>query len=159
MGKQFLRILEGYKIVTIDTDIFIYYIEENPTYTPIVQLVFERITAGRLQVIISVITLIETLTQPLRKGRLDLVEEYRELFLSTKGITTFEIDANIGEKAAELRAKYKLRVPDAIQLAVGIVKRADAFITNDAAIRKVKEIEVLVLKDFINKGKWNKTTH
>ena len=151
MGKKFLKAIEGYRNVMIDTDVCIYYIEENPIYIPVVEALFERIGKGKIRGHVSVINLIETITQPLRKNRPDLVEDYSELFLNTKGIETFNIDSNIGKKAAELRAKYNLRVPDAIQLAVGIVKGSNAFITNDKAIKKVKEINVIVLEDFINR--------
>ena len=50
-------------------------------------------------------------------------------------------------RAAELRAKYGLRTPDAIQLASVIYKKGDVLITNDKGLKRVKEIKVLALED------------
>ena len=48
-------------------------------------------------------------------------------------------------------AKYAIRTPDAIQIAVGIIYGADTFLTNDAGLKKVKDIKVVILEDFLEK--------
>jgi predicted nucleic acid-binding protein len=53
--------------------------------------------------------------------------------------------------ASRLRAKYPIRTPDAIQIAVGILYHASFFLTNDPNLRKVSEIKVLVLDDYLLK--------
>ena len=52
-----------------------------------------------------------------------------------------------GLKAAELRAKYGIRTPDAIQLSSVICKKGDVFITNDIKLKAVKEIKVMTIED------------
>ncbi|MDH5365115.1 MAG: hypothetical protein OEW82_08200, partial [Dehalococcoidia bacterium] len=42
-----------------------------------------------------------------------------------------------------------LRTPDAIQLATSIVKGAQAFVTNDESLKKVKEIEIVVMREVL----------
>jgi len=64
-------------------------------------------------------------------------------------LTTLMIERDVAIKAAELRAKYRIRTPDAIQIATSIIGNAGAFITNDIALKKVKEIVVLILDDFL----------
>ncbi len=49
---------------------------------------------------------------------------------------------------SDLRARYKLRVPDAIHIGTALVYGATAFITNDLNLRCVTELEILVLTDF-----------
>jgi len=44
-----------------------------------------------------------------------------------------------------------IRIPDAIQIAVGIIYGADAFLTNDSGLKKVKDIRVVILEDFLEK--------
>jgi predicted nucleic acid-binding protein len=51
--------------------------------------------------------------------------------------------------AAEMRASYGFRTPDALQLACGIAAGCDAFLTNDHTLRRVTEIPVLVLDDLL----------
>ena len=44
-----------------------------------------------------------------------------------------------------------LYVSDAIQMAVGIIYGADAFLTNDSSLKKVNDIRVVILEDFLEK--------
>ncbi len=60
----------------------------------------------------------------------------------------YSIDAVIAEKSAELRSKYSLKTPDAIQIAAGIENSASLFITNDERLKGIDEIEVLALSDY-----------
>jgi predicted nucleic acid-binding protein len=50
-------------------------------------------------------------------------------------------------RAAEIRARYGLRTPDAIMIATAIESGATLAVTNDDAWRKVEELEVLVLRN------------
>lgn len=74
---------------------------------------------------------------------------YKDILLSSDHFTTVEILHEISEKAAELRAKYAIKAPDALQIAATLVHKADKFLTNDADLKKVTELEVLILDDFI----------
>lgn len=55
-----------------------------------------------------------------------------------------------------MRAKYSIRTPDAIQIAVGIIYGATKFLTNDPDLKKISEIEVLVLDDFSERERGTK---
>ncbi len=57
------------------------------------------------------------------------------------------IDPGIAERGAELRAKYGIRTPDALQVASAIENQATIFISNDNKLKKIKEIEIAALKE------------
>ena len=86
-----------------------------------------EISSGNIEAITLTLTLLEVLVHPLRNGNEDLAEKYREILLSSEGLTTFEIFHEVSELAARLRAKYSIRTPDAIQIAVGIVTERVSF--------------------------------
>jgi predicted nucleic acid-binding protein len=94
---------------------------------------------------------LEVLVHPFRVGNETLAGKYREILLFSEGLTTIEILHEISEIASRLRAKYSIRTPDAIQIAVGILYHASFFLTNDPNLRKVSEIKVLVLDDYLLK--------
>lgn len=142
------RLLKG-KTVFIDTAPLIFFIEKNPRYSAIVKPVVALIDSGQTKGLISTITLLEVLVLPLREGNKKLADAYRSILLSSKNLETCEISNAISEKAAVLRAKYGFRTPDSIQLATAIIRRMDYFLTNDLALKQVKEIKVVVLEDFI----------
>jgi len=59
------------------------------------------------------------------------------------------INVEIATKAAELRAKYKLKTPDALQIAPAICRFSDYFLTNDKQLKIVSEVNVLILDELI----------
>jgi predicted nucleic acid-binding protein len=65
-------------------------------------------------------------------------------------LTTYPVDIPIARKAAELRAKENLRTPDVIQIATAIVAGAQAFVTNDARLKNVQDIPILIVSDFLS---------
>ena len=136
--------------VCIDTAPIIYFIEKNQRYLNIVRPVFAAIDAGSIEAITSTITLLEVLVQPLKANNKSLAEKYREVLLYSEGLTTFEILHEVSEMSSELRAKHSIKTPDAIQLAVCMLYGANKFITNDPALKKVSDIDVLVLDDFLD---------
>lgn len=137
--------------ICIDTAPIIYFIEHHVKYGSIMRPVFAEIASGNIEAITSTITLLEVLVHPLRSGDETLAEKYRDILLSSPGLTTFEILHEVSEMASRFRAKYPIRTPDAIQIAVGVLYHASFFLTNDPNLRKVSEIKVLVLDDYLPK--------
>ncbi len=135
--------------ICIDTAPFIYFIEKDPKYLSIVRPIFAEIDAEKIDALTSTITLLEVLVLPFKTKNESLAEKYREILLYAEGLTTFEISHEVSELSSKLRAKYSIRTPDAIQIAVGIVYGADAFLTNDSDLKKVNDIRVVILEDFL----------
>lgn len=138
------------QVVALDTAPLIYYIEEHPSYLPIVEPFFEALADGAFAAVTSTITLAEVLTQPLRQGDTQLAALYRELLLAAEGLMVLPVGNDIAEGAARLRAKYGFRTPDAIQLATGITSKAAAFLTNDFRLSAMLELRVIVLDQLAN---------
>ncbi len=135
---------ERQKVLALDTNIFIYHFEENPAYSPYTEELFERIESGRVRAVTSALTLHEILTGARKAGKPDLVALYRNLLGSFPNLYFVPFDANVADISSDLRARYGLRTPDAIQVATAIHQRADAFVTNDAGLRRIKEIRVTI---------------
>jgi len=135
-----------------DTAPIIYFIEEHEVYGDVADAFFKTIKdATEYHVFSSVITLIEVLTQPLKQSRNDIVEKYRDFLLNSSNFQLYPVDAIIAEKAAELRSRYSIKTPDAIQLSIGIENNATLFLTNDKNLKSIGEITVLVLEDYLDK--------
>jgi len=130
-----------------DTAPIIYFVEAQPRYDLLVMNVFQRIANGAIIGVTSVITLSEVLIQPLRQGNAVLQQDYRDLLLHSANFQTLSITPEIAERGAELRARYNLRTPDALQVATGLVAGCEAFLTNDRGLQRVTELRVLVLDD------------
>jgi predicted nucleic acid-binding protein len=134
------------KIIGLDTAPLIYFIEEG-NYFDLVSLFFETLSEGNLRAVTSTITLLEVLVQPYRCGNKDLAEKYREILLYSDNLLTFPVSNEIADKAAELRAKYKIRTPDAVQVATALHGEASIYLTNDKSLKKIQEIDMITLFD------------
>ncbi|MXV92505.1 MAG: type II toxin-antitoxin system VapC family toxin [Chloroflexi bacterium] len=100
-----------------------------------------------MQVFTSVITLTEILSQPLKLGNYNLAREYLDILVTRDEYIVVEISTAPAITAAEIRARFSLRTPDALHAATAIESGCDAFLTNDRGFRRVHDLNVLVLDD------------
>lgn len=136
--------------VGIDTAPFIYNLEGHETYGPLVRRFFaERVKPGLNTIVTSTVTLSEILIHPLRDHRADVVARYRKLLTRGRNTTLVAIDPPVAERAAGLRASHGIRLPDAFQLAAALEHGASHFLTNDDRLRKVTDLTVLILNDYL----------
>ncbi len=145
---EWLRQLEG-KIIGLDTSPLIYFIEEHPGYLDTVSGFFKAMERGDFTVVTSTVTLMEVLVHPLRKNNASLTAEYRDILLHST-LYTQELTNPIAEQAAQLRASYSLRSPDAIQIATAMHAGASHFLTNDIRLPKIAALKMLFLDEIVS---------
>jgi len=137
------------KIVGLDTMVFIYHFEENQIYSPLTFSIFESLEKGNFNGITSILTLLEILVKPKKENNSLLIERYKLLFETFPNLQVKELNENIADIASSLRANYNINTPDAIQVATSLEAQADIFITNDATLKKISEIKVLLLSEML----------
>ena len=103
--------------VALDTQVFIYFIEESKQYLPRVKPLFEAIDQGSLPASTSGLTLMEVLVVPYQTGNISLADRYEALLTRSRGLRFIDVDRPLLKAAAQLRAAFKLKPPDAIQVA------------------------------------------
>ncbi len=142
--------LDRINTIFIDTALIIYYIEAHSQFGPLAKEVVDSFRSGRLSAFSSVITLTEVLSKPIEAEDEKLARKFAEFLKRGKNLSLIEISASIAERGGKLRGGYSnLRTIDAIQISVAIDVGADAFLTNDKKLKQIKEIKVLVLKDYL----------
>ena len=137
-------------VVGLDTAPFIYYVEEDPVYFPVIDPFFAALGRNEFHVVTSIVSLAEVLVHPLRSGDTTLADEYRALLLYTDELTCVAATPSIAERTAHLRSQYRIRTPDALQVATAIHMGASIFVTNDGRLPNLPEITVFVLKHVLN---------
>lgn len=141
--------LRGRKGVVIDTMVFIYLFEDNATFGPVCEFVLGQAAQGRFHGVVTPVTAAEILVKPLRKNRRDIADRYRFALRGLRNVEAVDLPFDTGLLAASLRAKYGMPLPDMIQAACALQSRTPGLITNDKAMRKVGELEVFLLSDFL----------
>lgn len=139
--------LKANDIIFLDTAPFIYFFERHPDYYPALAMLFDRLYETDAQAITSIITYIELTTLPARQGKKQLVRKYRDYLSNSENISIFSLDMDIADHAVEFRSQYNLKTPDAVQLGTAVACGADYILTNDRDWRRIKEIQVVMIKD------------
>ena len=138
--------LVGVKSLFLDTAPIIYHVEGNSTYQALTDIVFQYIQNGALEAVTSSVTLAECLVYPYRHGDMALAQKFRRAITAGTHTRYVGVDAS-AEQAAELRARYNLTLTDAFQVAAALTTSCDVFLTNDATLKRVSELTVLMLDE------------
>ncbi|MGH8006021.1 MAG: type II toxin-antitoxin system VapC family toxin, partial [Candidatus Binatia bacterium] len=74
-----------------------------------------------------------------------LLKDYDDYF--REAVTaTVSLSSEIMERAAEVRAKYGFKTPDAIHLGAAVVSGCEVFLTNDHRLDRFAELSVEVVQ-------------
>jgi predicted nucleic acid-binding protein len=149
LARTIVDTLTTYKVVGIDTSPFIYHFQDEVSYSKITTDLFNAVEKGLISAVTSVVTIMEVLVKPMREADARAAEEYRLLLHTFPNLKLRIIDSDVASRAAGLRARYGIRAPDALQLGASIEEGANAFVTNDERLAKVKDIQVVILESFL----------
>jgi len=144
------RAVEKHKVVGFDTAPFIYFIEDVAPYADLLDPVFGLVESRTLGAVTSTVTFAEILTKPFADKNFSLVDEIKFTLKTFAALTVLSIDEKLAEAAAHIRARYTIRLPDALQVAAAIQGEASLFLTNDKRVKKVEGLEVIVLSDYLS---------
>jgi len=134
-------------VIGIDTPVFIYQLERASGYSRATRLLFDLVGRGGIRAFTSVVTITEVTTRPYLLRDAKAAEDYLATLLQMPNLRVIDIGVVIADRAAQLRGRYRLRTPDALQLAACLEAGATGFVTNDRRLRVVAELDVLVLAE------------
>ena len=117
--------------VLVATAPIIYLLEDDVVFASRFAPFFERAEAGGHELVISTVTLAEVLTGPLRAGNERLAERYRGVLTTPPTWRLVELTAAIAHRAAWIRARSRLRLPDAVQVATALETSSIGLVTHD----------------------------
>jgi predicted nucleic acid-binding protein len=143
------RLSGQHKRVLIDTSIWIYHFEQHPQLAAPAGKIIESLEEGEFRGVASELTLLELTVKPLQLGRQDVADDYEVLLDYFPNFELEPISREILLEAAALRARQRLRTPDAIQIATGLRTGATLAVTNDEGWRNFPLMETIILTDLI----------
>lgn len=136
--------------VGVDTSILIYHLDDTKPYSDLTEVAFGAIAGGSPGAVLSTISVTELLVKPYADGDTDRIQALERFILSIPNTALIPPGYGVAKDAARLRAKYGIRVPDALLVATARSEHAQAFLTNDARLRRLKgEITIVVLDDYV----------
>jgi len=148
MTGKIKQALAGRDIILLDTCVWIYHIENHPHYSPSTEVVLNQVANGASRGICSELSLLEIKIHPLKQDREDIANEYEILLDAFPNLTLYPITREVLHRAGLIRARYRLKTPDAIILATGLEQGATLAVTNDRNWRRVEGMDMMFLSDF-----------
>lgn len=139
-----LEHLPPHATVVVDTAPVIYLLEGNQDFLPGFLPLFRAAERGELNILLTPVTLAEVLAGPLKARKEALAERYESALREGLGWRVVDLDADLAARAARLRIRYRLKLPDAFQLAAALAHSAAALVTHDRDFGQAKrEVPIL----------------
>ncbi len=124
----------------LDTNVFLSILNEEPNWKRAEQLLSE-IHRGKHTGYTSVVCVSEILSGFYAKGEYEKGERFLMDMNAINNLIILDVDLEIAKDAAKMRAKHKMKLPDAI-IASSCKAHNCTLITQDESFRKIKEIEI-----------------
>lgn len=140
MGAVDIGDLPDQALLLMDSAPVIYFLEDHPRLKLRFLPLFEAHAAGRLRFAVTTITVAEVLAGPLRADDDVLARRYRTILESWQPI---DLNVDIAESAARLRASLRLKLADAVQVASALSVNAAALVTHDRDFSRVRSLRII----------------
>jgi predicted nucleic acid-binding protein len=127
-------------LLVLDSAPIIYFLEGHPRFGPRFRPLFDAHSAGQVRFAVTTIAVAEVLIGPLQKGNEALARRYRTILESWQPI---ELNIDIAESAARLRASLRLGLADAVQAASALAINAAGLVTHDRDFSRVRSLRII----------------
>ena len=126
------------KKILIDTNIIIYLTDLVEPYVKLSRLLFEMIEKGSVTACLSVISIVEVMQGPIRKGLNEKALDVKNYLLNFPNTVCQSLDKDVLGQIGSVQSVQweKLRTIDSIIIASGLKNRVDWFISNDTHFKK-----------------------
>ncbi len=127
-------------LLLVDSAPLIYFLEDDARFAARFAGLFESAASGRLSIAVTTVSIAEVLVGPYANERDALAAQIQAALTQYQVVP---LTLSLAAQAARLRARYRLRLPDAIQLASALDIGAWALVTHDRDFRSVQDVRVL----------------
>jgi uncharacterized protein len=129
-----------------DSMLFIYVIEKNPSYFPIVRMVHEAMKRRGDTLCTSIFTVGEVLVGPRKIGSQSGVDRIRNYFAGG-AVSILPFTLETAEQFALIRSWTGASPSDAIHLAAAAEAQVDVFLTNDSDLLSLRIPGIPLISD------------
>ena len=124
--------------VNLDTNVFIAVKNKEPDYE-YCETIIDSVEDNQIEGVMSIIVLAEVLVGFYQNAENEEADRF-----SSSAILKYDlipVNHDLAQKAAQMRAQYNIKLPDAIISASTLISGSDFFITNDKTLQKNLEIQ------------------
>ncbi|MFQ5762468.1 MAG: type II toxin-antitoxin system VapC family toxin [Candidatus Bathyarchaeia archaeon] len=127
--------------VYIDTNVFIYSMFADPRIGPHCKRLIDEVEQGRIHGVVSQLVPIEVLSVAIERNPSKAETALAAIY--SLPLMFVGIDQPLLMAAARIARRYKLTGYDATHVAAALLSKTDVLVSNDQALKRVKEIRVV----------------
>ena len=139
--------MNGNKNLFLDTNILIHFFEQDSILFDGAQAFFKWCTQNNTRFGISSLVVAEYLVSIYKNQQSELPFF---IFLESVNIKIHPFTVEEAKRTAHLRTRYQEKLPDLALLSTAIEHKYDVFISEDKALKKIIEIPVLSMQEFLD---------
>ena len=134
----------------LDTNVFVYALEEHPRYAAALAELFEAVDAGKLQAVTSELSVAEALVKPFMDEDAELQAAYQRAVRPSASLRVAPVSRRVLFEAARLRARgLRLKLPDAIHVAAAQLAGCETPLTNDTGMKGAPGLHVVICSEVV----------
>ena len=134
--------------ISLDTNVFISIHNNEPDSSSCVTIL-EAVEKNGWECWISVITISEMLVGYYNQRSFSEAEQF--VLLMQKNYNVQSINLQVAQLGAKLRSEFRLKLPDALILASGMVNNVEVIISNDIQMHQDFPIPIVSARKFLEK--------
>ncbi len=133
----------------LDSAALIYHLEDVAPFADFTERIFRAVASGTTRCVISSLSVTELLTKPFAQQDHRAIALIENFLLTFPGLEIIPVNYSIARRAAELRAKYRLKTPDATITATALMTNTEALVTNDQQWNRLspENIKIIILNE------------
>ena len=131
-------------IVCLDTNIVIYLVEANPSWTPKAAARLGVLRAAGDDIAVCDAARLECLVQPRVTGN-TVAETAYQAFFSSPAVRMLPVTPSTWDHAARIAAAFRLKGLDSVHLAAAVENGCRLFLTSDAQLARCTVLPIEVL--------------
>jgi predicted nucleic acid-binding protein len=135
------------RIVHFDANVFVYAMEKDNDDALLARRWLLQVERGEITAITSELTFAEVLPYPIAQDNQRLRAGYARLLRERPSMKIRSVSMPVLLKAAELRARMRIELADAIHVATALECECYGFLTNDRRLKIVEPLRKLTLSD------------
>jgi predicted nucleic acid-binding protein len=131
-------------LIYLDSSIVIYLIEQPANFGPRASARMATIRGNQDRLVVSDMTRLECRVRPIAQGDAVTLGQF-DAFFAMPDVQVQLLTTSVCDRATLIRARYRYRTPDAINLAAALEAGCDLLLTNDIRLSRFPDIPVEVL--------------
>lgn len=117
--------------VYIDTNIFIFFLEQDQVFFPLVAPVIQACAQRSILGVTGELVMAEVMVHPYRRGDAALVAQFKSFFTRKNFLTIAAHEARFFDEAAMIAGQARLKLIDAIHYRTAVQAGCEFFLTHD----------------------------